>query len=285
MNSIFASNPYSFTNATACSKKFPFPQITNLAFTCFIAGTLLRGLPWRFVPTTLLAQADSCIGSKSSINLGATKNIVGTFNPPVDVILDTGFLASLAEKDIRSGAGEILKLHAIAGAGAFDALAQDYDRVITDPAVRATYIRSALRIKQPFIETDEFDRGIRNVLNFGHTFGHAIESATQFAVPHGIAVSMGMDIANFVATAQGLLPAAHHQRMHRLLRRNYAEFARTPVPLDGLFSAILRDKKHTGERLNLILAVGDEAFVQRVALAPDESFRDATRRAVLGLGD
>ena len=248
--------------------------------TCFIAGTLLRGMRWRFVPTTLLAQADSCIGSKSSINLGATKNIVGTFNPPAEVVLCTEFLETLHERDIRSGVGEILKLHAIAGVSAFDALAGDYDRVMTDPVARGSYVRAALRIKQRFIEVDEFDHGIRNILNYGHTFGHAIESATRFAVPHGIAISMGMDIANHVAAARGLLPPAHCQRMHQSLRRNYDEFAGTPIPVDDLFAAILRDKKYTGDSLNLILAVGDDAVVQRVPVLPDDAFRAETSRAV-----
>lgn len=248
--------------------------------TCFIAGTLLRGVRWRFVPTTLLAQADSCIGSKSSINLGATKNIVGTFNPPAEVILNTEFLGTLHATDIRSGVGEILKLHAIAGVSAFDALAGDYDRVIADPIVRDRYIRAALRIKQRFIEVDEFDCGIRNILNYGHTFGHAIESATRFAVPHGIAISMGMDIANHVAAARGLLPRAHCQRMHRVLRRNYEEFAATTIPLEDLFAAIVRDKKYTGGSLNLILAVGDDAAMQRVPVLADDAFRAETSRAV-----
>ena len=253
--------------------------------TCFVAGTLLRGVNWRFVPTTLLAQADSCIGSKSSINLGATKNIIGTFNPPTDVLLNTRFLDSLDAKDICSGVGEILKLHLINSVTALDRLAADYDRMIADPAVRCEYIRSALRIKQRFIEADEFDRGVRNLLNFGHTFGHAIESATRFAVPHGIAISMGMDVANHVATARGLLPAAYHDRMHQLLRRNYEEFAKIEIPLDDLFSAILRDKKNTGDQLNLILAVGEDAAVQRVPVPPDDAFRTQIRHAVHALSE
>ncbi|MDE2510682.1 MAG: iron-containing alcohol dehydrogenase, partial [Elusimicrobia bacterium] len=105
--------------------------------TCFIASTLLRGLPWRFAPTTLLAQADSCIGSKSSINLGAAKNILGTFNPPQRIFIDPAFLDTLEAKDLRSGVGEILKVHAIDGAASFDRLAADYDGLFTDRAVLA----------------------------------------------------------------------------------------------------------------------------------------------------
>ncbi|OGQ55222.1 MAG: hypothetical protein A3J24_09105 [Deltaproteobacteria bacterium RIFCSPLOWO2_02_FULL_53_8] len=91
--------------------------------TCFIASTLLRGLPWRFTPTTLLSQADSCIGSKSSINLGDTKNILGTFNPPQQIFIDSGFLDTLEHKEVQSGVGEIAKVHAIDGVTSFDRLA------------------------------------------------------------------------------------------------------------------------------------------------------------------
>jgi len=240
---------------------------------CFIASTLLRGVPWRFVPTTLLAQADSCIGSKSSINLGATKNVIGTFHPPRDVFIDAAFLETLTPQEIRSGIGEILKVHAIDGAASFDQLASDFERLVEDRAVLQRYIRSALLIKQRFIEADEFDRGPRNIFNYGHSFGHAIESATQFRIPHGVAVSIGMDMANFVAAARGTVPREHYLRMHGPLRCNYEEFARTPVPIDALLSALLKDKKNTSTRLSLILPVGETASIQRFDVPPDNEFR------------
>src|SRR3990172_2675054 len=133
---------------------------------CFIASTLLRGLEWKFVPTTLLAQADSCIGSKSSVNLGSVKNILGTFNPPREIRICSAFLDTLEEKDIRSGIGEIVKVHAIDSAAAFDPLAGDYDSLPTDKAALDTYIQQALLIKKRYIEADEFDRGIRNIFNY-----------------------------------------------------------------------------------------------------------------------
>jgi 3-dehydroquinate synthase len=241
--------------------------------TCFIASTLLRGLPWRFIPTTLLAQADSCIGSKSSINLGTTKNILGTFNPPRDIFISTGFLETLEGKDIQSGIGEILKVHAIEGVKAFDQLADDFDLVLKDRAVLRRYIHSALRIKQRFIEKDEFDQGVRNIFNYGHSFGHAIESASHYAVPHGIAVTMGMDMANYIAAKRSLLPDHHYVRMHSVLRKNYAEFAGTPIPLDAMFSALMKDKKNTSTMLGLIFPVGDQAAIQRMQVPPDQIFR------------
>jgi 3-dehydroquinate synthase len=251
--------------------------------TCFAASTLLRGVRWRFVPTTLLAQADSCIGSKSSINLGAAKNILGTFHPPTDVFIDVRFLDTLEEKDIRSGIGEVVKVHAIAGADAFDRLAADYDRLFHEREVLLRYMRAALDIKRRYIEEDEFDRGIRNVFNYGHSFGHAIESATSYAIPHGIAVALGMDIANFVAVQRGLLPPSHFDRMHPVLSRTYASFRNTHIPERAVLEALLKDKKNTSSALGLILAVGPEATVQRVFVPPDDAFRAQVQQFLASL--
>lgn len=241
--------------------------------TCFIASTLLRGLAWRFAPTTLLSQGDSCIGSKSSINLGATKNILGTFNPPQEIFVDTGFLDTLEHKEIQSGVGEIIKVHAIDGPASFDRLAADFDRLFTDRAALLKYIHSALLIKQRFIEEDELDQGIRNIFNYGHSFGHAIESATEYAVPHGIAVTMGMDMANHIAAARGLLPESHYQRMHATLLKNYVAYAKTSIPLDAMIAALMKDKKNTSTMLGLIFPVGADAAIQRVQVPLDDIFR------------
>ncbi len=251
--------------------------------TCFIASTLLRGLEWRFLPTTLLSQADSCIGSKSSINLGTTKNILGTFNPPKRIWICPAFLDTLEFKDIRSGIGEILKVHAIAGKTEFNQLKADFPRLTTDRRVLLRYIQASLLIKQRYIEIDEFDRSIRNIFNYGHSFGHAIESATHFEIPHGVAVTMGMDMANHIAAMRGLLPNEHRDRMHGVLRENYSEFADVPFQLDDLLSALMKDKKNTATQLMLIFPVGDKAEIQRIGVSPDDSFRDQCEQAMRAL--
>ena len=145
---------------------------------CFISSVLFRGVRWDLIPSTLLAQCDSCIGSKSSINIQSYKNQIGTFYPPDRVLLVTALLESLPWDEVRSGMGEVIKLHLLAGDERFNWLSQRLDRVKTDPAVLPECIRSNLLIKQPYIEKDEYDTGIRNLLNYGHTFGHAYESAT-----------------------------------------------------------------------------------------------------------
>jgi 3-dehydroquinate synthase len=240
--------------------------------TCFAASTLLRGVRWKFVPTTLLAQADSCIGSKSSVNLGSAKNILGTFYPPREVVIDARFLATLKEVDLRSGIGEIIKVHAIESAAAFDALAKDYERLASDRALLAHYISRALAIKQRYIEADEFDTGIRNVFNYGHSFGHAIESASDFRVPHGIAVTMGMEIANHVAAHRGLTPAAEHARMRPILSRNYRGFAHVALPFERVRAALQKDKKNTSSQLVLILPHGERAVIERTPIDNDAVF-------------
>lgn len=248
--------------------------------TCFISSTLLRGVEWRFVPTTLLAQADSCIGSKSSINLGPVKNILGTFNPPSQIWICPAFLDTLEQKEVQSGIGEILKVHAIAGKDAFDKLRADFQRLMPDRQVLLTYIRAALLIKQRYIEIDEFDQGVRNIFNYGHSFGHAIESATQFAIPHGVAVSMGMDMANHIAVMRDLLSGEQRDRMHSALLQNYQNFKKVHIPLDDMLGALMKDKKNTATELMLIFPVGDTAEIKRVGVPPDDQFRNQCKQFI-----
>ena len=243
---------------------------------CFIAAVLLRGLEWHFYPTTLLAQADSCIGSKSSINVGSFKNVVGTFTPPAKIVVSTEVLATLPDVEIRSGIGEMLKVHAIAGPAAFDQIAKNYESIVTNPALMRVYILRSLEIKKGIIEKDEFDRGIRNVMNLGHSFGHAIESATSFGIPHGVAVTIGIDMANFTAVRLDLMDQSHFNRMHPTLRLNYRGFEQTPIPVDRFFAAIAKDKKNTDAKLGLILPDAD-AIPRRVECANDAAFQATCR--------
>jgi len=221
--------------------------------TCFLATTLMRGLPWVFYPTTLLAQADSCIGSKSSINSGDIKNILGTFTPPDNVVIDIDFLSSLSHKDILSGMGEMIKVHAISSPKSFDRISDAYDDILADSTVMEKYIHNSLLIKKEIIEIDEFDKGPRNVMNYGHSFGHAIESATNFGIPHGIAVTIGMDMANYVAFILGVSTEAHFKRMHGVMIKNYQLFRDVNIDIDLLISALQKDKKNTASQLRLIL--------------------------------
>tara|TARA_B110000008_G_C16978790_1_gene567363 strand:- start:5988 stop:7064 length:1077 start_codon:yes stop_codon:yes gene_type:complete len=225
--------------------------------TCFLASTLMRGLPWIFYPTTLLAQSDSCIGSKSSINSGDLKNILGTFNPPNKVLIDINFLSSLDEKDILSGVGEMLKVHAINSPNSFDKISSNYQKIKNDKDMLESFIYQSLLMKKTLIEIDEFDTGPRNVMNYGHSFGHAIESATNYKIPHGIAVTMGMDIANYVASELGVSKRKHFKRMHAVLFENSSLYHHVKIDIDLLMSALAKDKKNSSTKLKLILPDAD----------------------------
>jgi 3-dehydroquinate synthase len=233
--------------------------------TCFLATTLMRGLPWAFYPTTLLAQADSCIGSKSSINSGDIKNILGTFTPPKFIVIDIDFLQTLKTKEIYSGIGEMIKVHAINSPKSFDKIASSYEKIIVDFKFMENYIHNSLLMKKKLIEDDEFDTGPRNIMNYGHSFGHAIETATNYKIPHGIAVTIGMDLANFFAADVGVSTWGHFERMHSLLEKNCYSFRHIRIDSDLLVAALKKDKKNSATQLRLILPNknGDISIVPR----------------------
>ena len=241
--------------------------------TCFLSATLLRGIDWRFLPTTLLAQADSCIGSKSSINCGNAKNILGTFTPPREVFIATKFLETLDERDVRSGVGEMMKVHAIESPEAFDRIAGDYARLFTDPETMQHYVRRALEVKKSYIEPDEFDRRERQVFNYGHSFGHAIEAATDFAIPHGIAVTIGMDMANYASMRLEVGSESHFIRMHPALRANYRGFEDHSVPAEKFMAAIAKDKKNTDANSVSLILPGRDGRIAKGAYPNDEIFQ------------
>ena len=221
--------------------------------TCYLATTLMRGLPWVFYPTTLLAQSDSCIGSKSSINSGDVKNILGTFTPPNKVVIDVDFLSTLEEKEIFSAVGEMIKVHAINSPTDFDKISDNYEQIISNQSIMEKFIYNSLLMKKKFIEIDEFDQGPRNVMNYGHSFGHAIESATNYAIPHGIAVTMGMDIANYVASKLGVSESKHFERMHPVLDKNCKSYRQVSIDINSFMQALTKDKKNSSTQLRLIL--------------------------------
>jgi len=151
----------------------------------FVSTIFNRGVDWIYYPTTLLAMADSCIGGKSSLNSGNVKNKIGTFSCPSTVYVNTMFLDTLTKTDIQSGHGEIIKLCAIGG------VMEMYENLDVTQLIKLSLI-----IKRAVIEIDQFDKGIRRALNYGHTIGHALEVLTEYEMPHGIAVIHGMLAVN-----------------------------------------------------------------------------------------
>lgn len=223
--------------------------------TCWISTTYMRGIPWSFVPTTLLAQADSCIGSKSSINFGKYKNLMGSFNPPTKIIIDEKFLSTLNKSDIKSGLGEVIKLLIVANHSK-----KDVTKLLEESSL-SKLVFEALMIKKEYIEEDEFDKGIRNILNYGHCFGHAIESATSFAIPHGIAVMMGIDLAN------NLSSQSVFNEYHQILFDLYKDYNCISVTIDDIINAMMHDKKNTSNKLTII--VPDKKSFQKLEFEVD----------------
>jgi 3-dehydroquinate synthase len=235
----------------------------------FVASIYMRGIPWTYMPTTLLAMADSCIGGKSSINVQGLKNLVGNFYPPTDIQIDLDFVASLNREQTVSGLFEAVKICYARGPQAFhDLLAVDTRFPLSaDNAQRI--IMHALRTKQWFIEVDEFDQKERLLLNYGHTFGHAIEACTDFAVPHGIAVGLGVLITIDYSIRHKLLSAAGLERALQLkdatlnLLKDVVDALRTPLARLNDADMLKRfgaDKKHRADHYRIIVPAGDGAL-------------------------
>lgn len=224
--------------------------------TSFISSILFRGTNWLFFPTTLLTQCDSCIGSKTSINFGQYKNQLGSFFPPKSIFIDTQFLTTLPESEKRSGLGEMLHYFLVTSDADLQLVEEYGDQALVDDTVLRQFIARSLEIKKAMIEVDEFDQGPRAIFNYGHSFGHAIEAATNNKVPHGIAVAYGMDLANLISVELGLIPKELRNRIRKSLAK---AFTGTPLPeidVDLIFAALRKDKKNQGKDIKVILTRG-----------------------------
>ena len=241
--------------------------------TSFLAATILRGVEWTFYPTTLLSQADSCIGSKSSINCRGSKNILGTFTPPKNIYLSTTFLSTLELRELKSGVGEMLKVHAIAGPSDFQSITTDYDNLFSDSEMLMKRIRCSLDIKKKYIEKDEFDKGVRLIFNYGHSFGHAIESATNFEIPHGIAVSIGCDMANYCAYRLGISTKKIWKSMSPTFKANYQGYENVDIHFDTFLSALGKDKKNEGSNSFSLILPDKEATIFKDSYANNQKLR------------
>jgi 3-dehydroquinate synthase len=244
--------------------------------TGFVASTLYRGINWLFVPTTLLAQADSCIGSKTSLNYKGFKNLIGTFYPPSAVLVYAGFLTTQKDADFFSGVGEVIKLHLIGGAEKCDQMVGLLPKVVTkDSEALFTAVKNSLEIKREYIIGDEFDTGKRNLLNYGHCFGHALESASNFEISHGQAVIIGILLANIVARNRGLLSKTLEAYVaERLLVPSLTVRLRSEhLEVTAIIEAMKRDKKRTGQALALIMMKNGYEMAKVNDLAPSEVTR------------
>ena len=230
----------------------------------FISSILFRGVEWIFYPTTLLAQGDSCIGGKTSINFNTYKNQLGNFYPPYKVIVCNEFLDTLTKIDIKSGLGEMLHFFLVSSKA-------DYEFFIKNQHDFKKLTTRCLDIKRSYIEIDEFDKNERLILNYGHTFGHAIEAVTNNEIAHGIAVSVGMDVANFISYKKGYITYELFKRIQKTLSSIYYD---VKLPnIEQLIIALKKDKKNISNKLNGVLTKGPgNMFLEEVEYSEIESY-------------
>ena len=243
----------------------------------FVAAIYMRGVTWSYAPTTLLGMADSCIGGKSSINVGKYKNLVGTIVPPKAVLIDPAFIGELPPLQRAAGLCEAAKICFVRGPEAFDSYCADHPAVGMDVAGHERIIRKSLLAKKWFVEIDEFDRRERQLLNFGHTFGHALEGAYNFSISHGIAVGLGImcviDLGQRLGRDYRGLPrvARLNQHMQDLVANanNLGEVFDSITPADAC-RYFVADKKHGSNHYSAIV-ITQQGTVERIALPKDRN--------------
>lgn len=233
--------------------------------TGFAANILYRGIRWIFVPTTLLAGCDSCIGGKTSLNYKNYKNLLGTFYPPDEVRICSVFFQTLSKRDYESGLGEVVKFNIMAGQCGLDKIEHSMNSLLEkNEIVINEFVENSLSFKKKYIEADEFDKGERIKLNFAHTFGHAIESVTHYEIPHGTAVAIGMIMANDVSATRGMLRQETKKRIEQiLLNIIHMNLRLTDYSLDLFLAAMRKDKKQVGECLTAVL-LSEKAMELRI---------------------
>jgi 3-dehydroquinate synthase len=231
----------------------------------FVASTYMRGVRFGFVSSTLLSQVDASVGGKNGVNFGGYKNMVGVFNQPEFVICDMNLLRTLPERELLCGFAEIVKHAAIGDADLFTYLEEHYEKALEfDIEVIEKLVYDSVVIKSSIVNRDEKEEGERRKLNFGHTFGHAIEKAT--GVPHGEAVSAGIVVASALSAKRGRLPAEEAERIEELLKKLKLP---TRLELDGerVFDALRKDKKRKGDSINFVFLRGiGNAVVEEISI-------------------
>jgi 3-dehydroquinate synthase len=223
--------------------------------TGFAAASYMRGVPFVQVPTTLLAQVDSSVGGKTAINHPRGKNMIGAFYQPLRVLCDLDVLSSLPERELSAGLAEVIKYGPIADEAFLGWIEDNLDALLArDPSALAHAVQRSCEIKAWVVGQDEREGGLRAILNFGHTFGHAIEAGLGYGEwLHGEAVGCGMVMASDLSVRQGFMPAAFLERMQQLVER-----ARLPVRGPALgaerYLELMRvDKKAEGGEMRFVL--------------------------------
>ena len=221
----------------------------------FVASSYLRGIQFIQIPTTLLAQVDSSVGGKTAINILSGKNLVGAFYNPKGVIIDTNVLHSLPNRQLKAGLAEVIKYAFIQNKALFSLLKKYPKKILSkDHKIIEEIIFLSLQTKARIVTKDEKENGIRAILNFGHTFGHAIEAHGKYKkILHGEAVAKGMRIASKISYLENLISEKEYEEVIALLQKYEFDLSVDQYKYRALKPYIFRDKKIKAGKLNLIL--------------------------------
>jgi 3-dehydroquinate synthase len=225
-------------------------------FAGFAAGVYMRGIPVIQVPTTLLSVADSSIGGKTAVNIGEGKNIAGLFYPPSAVIQDVEFLDTLSDAEFVNGLSECVK-HAFIGSGElFDIIEKSSVADLRSRDILGKFAALSSGLKIDVVSRDEHENGERAILNFGHTVGHAIESAMHYGISHGGAVAIGMIAVSRISCRMGLLDEDSLRRIERIIERFGIAPKTNLPPADELVRHMMFDKKNSAGKIRFVLLKG-----------------------------
>jgi 3-dehydroquinate synthase len=220
----------------------------------FTAHIYFRGIKWSYIPTTLLSQSDSCIGAKCGINLLTHKNQIGVIHSPSEVYVVTEFLNQLPYEELRGGFGEIYKLSVTGPGEFFEILKKSLQENGIATKNVSEIIKLSLISKQHIIEEDEYEANLRRVLNYGHSFGHALESITENAVTHGYAILFGMDLINYLGTKWELTPSAVYLEFKSLIQEFIPDYKiNVNITAEDLLKEIAKDKKMLNGKMNFVV--------------------------------
>ena len=249
----------------------------------FAAASFRRGVPYVQVPTTLLADVDCCVGGKVGVNFEHVKNLLGMYYQPKLVFADLTLLKTLADREIRSGIAEIIKYGTVCRKELFEYLEENLEGLISlDMHVVFRIVRDCLSIKAEIVEKDERDdSGVRVVLNFGHTIGHALEILANYQMTHGEAVSIGMVAATEIAVQQGICEEALLERLKNLLTRVGLplDAKHFNIQLDAVMATMRHDKKFIHGTNHFILPVACGAWCEREGI-PESLVRKAVQTCI-----
>ncbi|HET6248752.1 MAG TPA: 3-dehydroquinate synthase [Tepidisphaeraceae bacterium] len=220
----------------------------------FVAATLLRGVPFVQIPTTLLAMVDASVGGKTGINHPTGKNLIGAFHQPIAVLVDPDVLQTLPERELHGGLAECIKHEIIRDSIGFAALERDIARAAArDIDYLATLVAHNVAIKAKVVEADPYEKAERAHLNFGHTFGHAIETISHYSYSHGECVALGMVAAARMATDLGMLDDVSRRRIVALAEKAGLPVSGLKLPTKAIVDAMIFDKKVKGGKVRFVL--------------------------------